>query len=182
MGRILNMRASGERERSAAAHILVAALAHVPSAWKDLPSAREEVDSFVHDPDRIALLGMEDDEVRGWIGAIRHTAFGWELHPLVVDPQYQRTGWGRRLVSALEELARGEGAITLWLGTDDDFGGTNLYGQHLYPNVLEKLQGLSATAGHPFTFYQRLGYVVTGVFPDVDGRGKHDLLMAKHLA
>ncbi len=179
--RIIRLEEVNRAERVEAVRILVEALVHVPSAWSDLPSATEEVDSFLEDPERLALLALEDGHVRGWIGAIRHSEFQWELHPLVVDPAYQRQGWGRRLVGALEELARADGVITIWLGTDDDFGGTNLYGRDLYPDVLGTLQTLTATHGHPFTFYQRLGYSVTGVFPDVDGLGKHDILMAKRL-
>jgi aminoglycoside 6'-N-acetyltransferase I len=182
MRRIIDIQQTTEAQRRDAAHILVEALAHAPSAWSDLSSAMEEVASFTDDPERVALFGLEQDAVRGWIGAIRHSQAGWELHPLVVDPAHQRVGWGRRLVGALEDVARSDGAITLWLGTDDDFGGTNLYGENLYPDVLGKLRGLRATGGHPFTFYQRLGYSVTGIFPDVDGFGKHDILMAKRVA
>lgn len=171
-----------DTQRRMAIDILIAALAHVPSAWKDVGEAGEEVDSFLLQSDRMALVALENDEVRGWIGAIRHSRFAWELHPLVVDPRHQGQGWGRRLVDALEEVAIGEGVLTIWLGTDDDFGGTNIFGQDLYPDVLAWLTRLRVTAGHPFAFYQRLGYVVTGVFPDVDGPGSHDILMAKRLA
>lgn len=168
---IRNLHELDDMARSEAARILVEALAHVPSAWFDQTSAMEEVLSFVTDDERLALVALEDGEVRGWIGAIRHAEFGWELHPLVVDPEYQRQGWGSRLVGALEEVAREAGVITLWLGTDDDFGGTSLYGKDLYPDVLGNLRTLTATHGHPFTFYRRLGYAVTGVLPDVDGFG-----------
>jgi aminoglycoside 6'-N-acetyltransferase I len=164
-----------------AAGILVAALAHAPSAWRDLDSAREEVNSFVASPHRQAWLGVEGSAVRGWIGAVRHSRYAWELHPLVVDPSYHRHGWGTRLVRALEESAAGDGVVTVWLGTDDDFGGTNLYGVDLYPDVLGRLAGLQATAGHPFTFYRRLGYSVVGVLPDADGVGRHDILMARRI-
>jgi len=178
---IRNLRELDNKAHSEAARILFEALAHAPSAWPDLTSAMDEVISFVKDDERLALVALEEGKVRGWIGAIRHSEFGWEMHPLVVDPPYQRQGWGTRLVSALENTARNAGTITIWLGTDDDFGGTNLYGQDLYPDVLENLQTLSATNGHPFTFYRRMGYFVTGVFPDVDGPGKHDILMAKRI-
>jgi aminoglycoside 6'-N-acetyltransferase I len=181
MWQIEDFRNSSAAQRVEAARILIEALAHVPSAWSDLPSALEEVQTFIENPERIGLMGLDDNQLRGWIGGIRHTPQGWELHPLVVDPKHQGRQYGRRLVGALEEIAREEGAITLWLGTDDDFGGTNIFGKNLYPDVLGQLQDLEATNGHPFTFYQRLGYCVTGVFPDVDGMGKHDILMAKRI-
>lgn len=178
----MRMTEADDRQRDEATRILIDSLAHVPSAWKDAAEAADELKSFVEDPDRLALLAVENGEVRGWIGAIRHSSFAWELHPLVVDPAHQRQGWGSRLVAALEDAATAEAVVTIWLGTDDDFGGTNLFGHDLYPDVLARLAELRATRGHPYTFYQRLGYVVTGVFPDVDGPGKHDILMAKRIS
>ena len=160
----------------------VSALAHVPSAWKDPESAAAEVALFIDNPERIAILALDDDTVVGWIGAVRQSDYAWELHPLVVAPAFQRRGIGTGLVEALEARARAEGVITIWLGTDDDFGGTNLFGRSLYPDVLEHLRGLHDVAGHPYRFYERSGYVVTGVLPDVDGHGRHDILMAKRIA
>lgn len=164
-----------------AGRILVDALVHVPSAWSSLSEAMDEINLFLTERDRIGLAALEGDQLRGWIGAIKQSKFAWELHPLVVDPAYQRQGWGSRLVASLEEIARSEGAVTIWLGTDDDFGGTNLYGKDLYPDVVGSLANLAPTSGHPFTFYQRLGFSVVGVFPDVNGLGKHDILMAKRV-
>lgn len=178
---IKNLRDLNEHERLEAARILVEAMAHVPQAWPDLSAATAEVSEFLEDATRIAFAALENGCVRGWIGALRHSKYAWELHPLVVDPACQRQGWGSRLLEALEKSAREAGVITIWLGADDEFGGTNLYGTDLYPDVLGRLQTLAATSGHPFTFYQRHGYVVTGVLPDVNGFGKHDILMAKRL-
>lgn len=179
--RIRNFAELSEGERREAARILMEALAHVPSAWHDWPSAIEEVDSFVTDSERFALGAFDGDELRGWIGAIRQSEHVWELHPLAVDPPHQRQGWGTRLVRALEDEARAAGVVTIWLGTDDDFGGTNLYGRDLYPDVLGTLAQLVETEGHPFRFYERLGFSVVGVMPDANGFGKHDILMAKRV-
>lgn len=178
---IKNLRDLSEYERLEAGRVLVEAMAHVPHAWPDLRAAMAEVSEFLGDPTRIAFAALEDGRVRGWIGALRHSKFAWELHPLVVDPAHQRKGWGSRLLEALEKAAREAGVITIWLGADDEFGGTNLYGTDLYPDVLGRLQKLAATSGHPFTFYQRHGYVVSGVLPNVNGFGKHDILMTKRL-
>jgi len=168
-------------QREEAAAILVEALSLVPSAWRDMPSARAEVAKFVDNPDRLAIAGVEGERLLGWIGGIRHSRHAWELHPLVVDPAHQRMGYGRLLVRELEDKARAEKVCTIWLGVDDDFGGTNLFGADLYPDVLERLLRLAPTGKHPYTFYRRLGYAVVGVLPDVDGLGKHDILMAKRL-
>jgi len=168
-------------QREQAAAILVAALAHVPSAWHDLPAAREEVSSFTADPQRMAIAAVAADDVVGWIGAICDSPNAWELHPLVVHPAFQGRGYATTLVHALEDEARRAGVWTMWLGTDDDFGGTSLFGADLYPDVLDHLRRLEPRGGHPYTFYRRLGYTVVGVLPDVDGFGRHDILMAKRI-
>jgi GNAT superfamily N-acetyltransferase len=97
-----------QRERAAA--ILVAALAHVPSAWRDMDAARAEVATFVGSEERLAIAAVEDERMLGWIGAIRHSSHAWELHPLVVDPVHQRRGCGTLLVQALESEARRAGS------------------------------------------------------------------------
>jgi aminoglycoside 6'-N-acetyltransferase I len=168
-------------QREEAAAILVSALAHVPSAWKHMGEAGKEVATFFDNPERLAIGALDGGRLVGWIGGIRHSSHAWELHPLVVQAAYQGRGCGTLLVAALEAAARREEVCTIWLGTDDDFGGTSLYGKDLFPDVLEHLRRLEPTNGHPFTFYRRMGYTVVGVLPDVDGPGKHDILMAKRI-
>ena len=157
------------------------ALAHVPSAWHDMESARAEVATFMADPERLAIAAIEAQTLVGWIGAIRQSEAAWELHPLVVVPSWQRCGYGTALVKALEEEAGRAGVCTIWLGSDDDFGGTNLFGVNLYPDVLDKLGRVAPASEHPCVFYRRLGYTVVGVLPDVNGIGRHDILMAKRI-
>lgn len=179
---ILPLHELTEDGRDKAAAILMRALAHVPSAWHDHASARQEVDSFFGNPERLGFSLLEDATMLGWIGAIRHYPQAWELHPIVVAPERQQQGIGSRLLSALERQAASEGAGALWLGTDDDFGGTTLFGKDLYPDVLGALATLAPAAGHPYTFYRARGFVVTGVIPDANGLGKHDILMAKRIS
>lgn len=83
---------------------------------------------------------------------------------------------------ALENEASQQNVSTIWLGTDDDFGGTNLFGVDLYPNIFEHLSNIQPTAGHPYTFYQKMGYTIVGVIPDASGFGKPDILMAKRIS
>lgn len=168
-------------QREEAAAILVEALTHSPSAWPDLIAARAEVETFLAGDERLAIAAIESGLIQGWIGAIRHSSHSWELHPLAVRPERQGRGYGTRLVRALEERARAEGILTIWLGTDDDFGGTNLFGTDLYPDVLARLQALAPEGRHPFIFYQKLGYTVVGALPDATGFGKPDILMARRI-
>ncbi|MGH7575687.1 MAG: GNAT family N-acetyltransferase, partial [Longimicrobiales bacterium] len=69
---------------------------------------------------------------------------------------------------------------TLTLGTDDDSGMTSLAGADLYQDLPQQIAGLRDLGDeHPFLFYQKLGYVVTGVMPDANGRGRPDIYMSK---
>jgi aminoglycoside 6'-N-acetyltransferase I len=106
---------------------------------------------------------------------------GWELHPLVVDPAHQRRGLGGQLVAELEARVKARGIAVLYLGTDDDFGGTNLLGAELFVAIPERIAAIAETNGHPYGFYRKQGYEVVGVLPDVNGRGKPDIFMAKRL-
>jgi aminoglycoside 6'-N-acetyltransferase I len=169
-------------QTAAAARILRDALAHQPAAYTAPDAAAEEVALRLASPDWLGYAVLEGETVLGWIGALRTYSHGWELHPLVVDPAHQRRGIGSGLIRRLEERARAEGVLTLYLGTDDDFGGTTLFGRDLFPDPLAHAAALApAGRGHPFTFYQRHGYRVVGLFPDVNGPGRPDIFMAKRL-
>ena len=164
------------------ARILRDALAHMPSAYNGPGEAETEVRSFLDDPSRFAVAALDGNRLLGWIGGIRENySHAYELHPLVVDPPKQRRGIGSALVAALETKSRAEGAITLYVGTDDDFGGTNLFGRDLYPDVLSKAQQLAPTGAHASSFYRRLGFEVVGIIPDANGFGRPDILMAKRM-
>jgi aminoglycoside 6'-N-acetyltransferase I len=180
--RIVDLAQIDAHGRAEAARILREALVHMPSAYNGPNEAEAEVERMMIEDDRLGFAAFEGDALVGWIGAIRTYDHGWELHPLVVDPPRQRRGIGTLLVATLEAVARTEGALTLYLGTDDDYGGTNLFGRDLFPGVLEKAMGLEAVADHAFGFYRRLGYEVVGVMPDVNGPGRPDILMAKRIA
>lgn len=74
------------------------------------------------------------------------------------------------------------GKLTVYLGSDDEFGGTSLFGADIFPDALAKLAQIAPTSGHPFFFYRKLGYEPVGVVPDANGFGRPDLLMAKRVA
>jgi aminoglycoside 6'-N-acetyltransferase I len=147
-----------------------------------MPAALEEVhESFGED--RLSRIAREDDgRVVGWIGGISpYSGHVWEVHPVAVLPERQRAGVGRLLLEDTERLAAVRGGVTLWLGTDDEDGRTSLSGIDLYPDPLAALARITNIGGHPFEFYQKCGFVLSGVLPDANGFGKPDILMTKRI-
>lgn len=133
------------------------------------------------EPGRISRIALDGaGHVLGWIGG--HPSYDgrvWELHPLAVDAAHRMQGVGRALVQDLERLVAEQGALTLFLGTDDEANETSLANADLYVDLFDKLQNIRNLRGHPYEFYQRLGFQIVGVLPDADGRGKPDIFMAK---
>lgn len=153
-----------------------------PNSWNSHEEALQEVqDSLVEG--HISLIARNPTgEIVGWIGAIPAYPFAWELHPLVVHPDYHGQGIGRALVAHLEQRIREKGGLTIFLGTDDETYRTSLSGIDLYPNPTEHIANIQNHGKHPYEFYQRCGYVIVGIIPDANGLGKPDIIMAKRLA
>ena len=157
--------------------------AHAPHAWPHMAAALDEVrESFGED--RISRIALDQSgEIVGWIGGLSlYDGNVWELHPLVVKPSRQESGIGRQLVHDFEEIVRERGGLTIWVGTDDEDNMTTLGGVDLYPNILEHLAQIKNLRRHPYEFYQKLGFVLAGVMPDANGRGKPDIFLAKRIA
>ena len=167
----------------AVAAILVAAFAeHWPEAFPTLEDGRATVREM-QAADRIARVAVEaGGQIAGFVGGIpEYDGQVWELHPLVVRPDLQGRGVGRMLVADLEAAAAARGALTIVLGSDDEDGMTSLSGVDLYDRLWERIRDIQNVKGHPFGFYQKLGYTITGVVPDANGRGKPDILMGKRV-
>ncbi|HET7095189.1 MAG TPA: GNAT family N-acetyltransferase [Thermomicrobiales bacterium] len=167
--------ADGARQ---AAAVLATAL---PNAWPTLADAMAEVREALA-PGRVCLAAWRGDDVIGWVGGIPDYSHAWELHPLVVRDDARGQGVGRALVAALEERARAAGALTLYLGTDDDLAEprSSAGGVDLWPDPLAHAARL-APGSHPAGFYRRVGFAVIGLLPDANGPGKPDIFMAKPL-
>ena len=165
----------------AAAQLLVSEF-DAPSGWANMDAAGVEVARVLEDG--IARAALLDDQFVGWVGALpEYQGRVWELHPLVVRREYRGRGIGRSLVVALESEVSARGGLTITLGTDDDGGMTSLAGVDLYadvPGFLRDLRDLGRR--HPFMFYHRLGFTVTGVMPDANGLGRPDIFMSKRVA
>jgi len=154
---------------------------HEPRGWSSLDSARQEVARVMREG---FARGMVDgDALLGWVGGLALEAYGgrvYELHPMVVRRTHRRRGIGRALAEAFELEAGRRGALTATLGTDDDSGITSLADVDLYDNLPQHIAALHDRGrNHPFIFYRKVGYVVTGVMPDANGPGRPDIYMSK---
>jgi aminoglycoside 6'-N-acetyltransferase I len=166
-----------------AAQLLVDAFhEHWPEAWPTFDDAMKEVHEMF-EPERICRAAIDTDGILlGIIGGIpTYDGHVWELHPLAVQPKLQGQGIGRALVQDFEEQVRQRGGLTIILGSDDEEGMTSLSNVDLLENTWEKIQNIRNLKGHPFEFYQKLGYVITGIVSDANGIGKPDILMSKRV-
>jgi len=150
--------------------------------WATIESALAEVRGSLSE-NRISRMAIDENgEVLGWIGGIEeYNGNVWELHPLVVRRNIQKQGIGCALVEDLEREVKMRGGSVVRLGADDENNRTSIGGVDLYPKVLENLSNIKNLRRHPFEFYQKLGYVITGVIPDANGFGKPDILMCKRV-
>lgn len=178
---IVDLAAQSDAIREQAAALLVEAFDQ-PHGWPTMDLAREEVVTVL--AQGFARAAVNGDVLLGWVGGL--SEYGgrvWELHPMVVRREYRRQGIGRALAEAFETEIANRGALTATLGTDDDSGMTSLSDVDLYddlPRQIAELHDLGRS--HPFLFYRKLGYVVTGVMPDANGRGRPDIYMSKSIS
>jgi aminoglycoside 6'-N-acetyltransferase I len=179
---IVDLEPGDEEKIKEAMTLLMAAFEQNPDYCSDRKEALEEVEELF-DPGHIGRVAVDEQgAILGLIGGRPHyEGHVWELHPLAVRPEHQRKGIGRALVADLEQRVRERGGLTLWLGTDDETDQTTLSGVDLYPNPLEHLARVRNLRGHPYEFYQKVGFVIVGVMPDANGWGKPDIYMAKRV-
>jgi len=150
-------------------------------SWETLAEAIQEVAEMLA-PNRMVWVAMVNEEVIGWIGGVPHYEGNvWELHPLLVSPAWQRQGIGSTLVSVLEQAVQARDGLTIWLGSDDTRNQTSLAEVDLYENLWDQIRNIRNLNGHPYEFYQKLGYTIIGVIPDANGRGKPDIFMGKRM-
>lgn len=135
-------------------------------------------------PENTLLAAVESDEVLGWGGILAPEYEGkvFELHPLVVKNDRRNQGVGRSLVAALEDAARKQGGLTIYLGADDEKEGgeTSLANIDLFEDLPSNLEHFEAGT-HQSGFYLKLGYKIIGVLPDANGVGKPDIFLGKSL-
>jgi len=166
-----------------AAQLLVDAFReHWPEAWHTFEDALKEVHEML-EPEKIVRTAIDErGNLLGIIGGIsQYDGNIWELHPLAVQPNMQGQGIGKALIEDFEEQVRLKGGLTIMLGSDDEDNMTSLSNVDLYENLWDKVRNIRNLKGHPFEFYQKMGYIITGVVIDANGRGKPDIIMSKRV-
>lgn len=156
--------------------------AHAPGWLPTIQDAKAEVFESLESKKISRVLIDERRQPLGWIGAIPQSGGRiWEIHPLAVAPAAQGRGYGRALVTDIEQLARAAGTLTLVVGTSDATNATTLSGMDLYADPASAIAGIRALRNHPYTFYERLGFKIVGIIPDADGVGKPGIMLAKRI-
>ena len=155
---------------------------HWPEAWPTLKDALEEIHEML-EAERICRAAINSDgNLIGMIGGIpQYDGHVWELHPLAIQPNMQGQGIGKALIEDFEEQVRLRGGLTITLGSDDEDHMTSLSNVDLYENLWDKIRNIRNLKHHPYEFYQKMGYVITGIVPDANGVGKPDIIMSKRV-
>jgi len=168
--------------RQQMAELLVLGFREHWEAWATPEEALAEFDEILAKGFIRVALDDGGQRVLGFIGGLPdYDGHVWELHPLVVQPDRQKQGIGRALVADFEQQVRQRGGLTITLGSDDEDNMTTLAGADLYHNLWDSIAHIRNLKGHPYEFYQKLGYSITGVVPDANGRGKPDIIMSKRV-
>jgi aminoglycoside 6'-N-acetyltransferase I len=182
--KIITLSKENDRLIQQAAQLLVDAFReHWADAWPSLEDGLKEVYEML-ESERICRAAIDSDEnLIGIIGGIpQYDGHIWELHPLAVQQDKQGKGIGKTLVKDFEEQVRLKGGLTINLGSDDQDNMTSLSGVDLYENFWDKVRNIRNLKRHPFEFYQKMGYIITGIVPDANGVGKPDIIMSKRVA
>jgi aminoglycoside 6'-N-acetyltransferase I len=181
--KIITITKQDENIISQAAQLLVDAFReHWADAWPSMADGLTEVNEML-EAERIFRAAVDEEgKLLGMIGGIsQYDGLVWELHPLAVQPKLQGKGIGRMLVEDFEMQVHLRGGLTVTLGSDDEDSMTSLSDVDLYENFWDKVRSIRNLKHHPFEFYQKMGYIISGVVPDANGIGKPDIIMSKRI-
>ncbi len=182
--KIITLTKADETLINQAAQLLVDAFReHWQEAWTTFEDGLQEVNELLEAEHICRAMIDDDNNLLGMIGGIsQYDGNVWELHPLAVQPHLQKQGIGQKLVQDFEEQVRQRGGLTIILGSDDEDNMTSLSDVNIYENLYDKIKNIQNYKGHPFEFYQKMGFIITGIVPDANGIGKPDILMAKRVS
>ncbi len=98
-----------------------------------------------------------------------------------LQPRTKANGYGRVLIEDIERHAREQGVLTLWAGTSDEMGLTNLADVDLYADPAGAISDIASIKPHAWEFWASVGFTVVGLMPDAEGRGKPSIVLAKRV-
>lgn len=176
--KIVNMNTLDNEQLSQAAQILTEC---IPYGWANFSESMEEIRTRLI-PENTLLAALDNTKIIGWGGILpEYNGLVFELHPLVVRSDMQRTGIGRILVQSLEDSARAKGGMTLRVGVDDMAGSeTSFANVDLYDDLPKRISEFTPGT-HQTGFYLKLGFRIIGVVPNANGLGKPDIILGKNL-
>lgn len=170
-----------QHEIDEVATVLHSGFADRSPAWPTVADARAEVVEY-STASQVSLVAELEHQIVGWISATpQYKQYGWELHPIVVAPQYQRRGVGTALINHLCDALQSRQATVLYAWSDDETMSTSLGGVNLYQQPLQHLSSFHPSSRHAGGFYLAQQFVLCGVIPDANGTGKPDILFARHI-
>ena len=171
-----------ENTKNQAAEILYKTFTGInKDAWPDMETALIEVNECIEEPN--ICIGLKiADELIGWVGLRPMYKTTWELHPMVVKKEFWGKGYGKILIDELERIAVEKSIIGIFAGSDDETFSTSLSDKEITSeNIFNEITNIKNYKNHPYEFYQKCGYIITGVVPNANGDRKPDIFLWKDL-
>jgi aminoglycoside 6'-N-acetyltransferase I len=157
-----------------------AAREHAPQWLPTRAHAREEIDDALEEG-KLSFVAMAHGHPCGWVSGLHAYGRLWEIHPLLIAPTHQGQGHGRRLVEHIEARLIERGALTIFVGTSDETGATNMHQSDLYADPGAAISNFEARSDHAVRFWQHMGYTLVGMIPDAEGPGLPSLQLCKRV-
>jgi len=180
---IINLKTADKKTKEEAIRILHNTFSDKGlTVWNTIKKARDELTECTK-KNCICLGFVKKGKLIGWIGLRPlYNKITYELHPLVIKKEEQFKGIGTFLLKEIEKTARKKGILNIVLGTDDETGSTSLSQADLSRvDIFDAIKSIKNLNQHPYEFYQKNGYIITGIVPDANGPNKPDILMWKKL-
>jgi aminoglycoside 6'-N-acetyltransferase I len=144
-------------------------------------TALETVNECIYG-DNICIGIKVNNQLIGWAGLRLMYDKTWELHPMVIKPNFQGNGYGKILLYELEKIAQKKGIIGVVAGSDDETNKTSLSEKEITgENIFEEIKNIRNYKNHPYEFYVKCGYSIIGMIPNANGINKPDIWLWKDI-
>ena len=146
-----------------------------------------ENDDFFFDnldiADRCGFITTLKDEV---IGFICWDPRNMPEYAIIGDnciaSKYKGKGYGKILLTELENIAYEKGIIGIMAGSDDQNFKTSLSDKDITENnIFEEIKNIKNYDNHPYEFYKKCGYSIVGIIPNANGVNKPDIWLWKDI-